>query len=151
MPDLDWAKIKAATLMIGACTKSFDWRTASPDAIGCEVGDITGKLAMCLNDQYFEAFGGPAGWIESVTAEMPEEARAIVRTDGRGEGIPGRRAGARRDRCVYSGRAGTGASRDRNLSGVAVESAERQSLEIRRQVARASYETAATSRLVETG
>lgn len=25
MPDLDWAKIKAATLMIGASAKSFDW------------------------------------------------------------------------------------------------------------------------------
>ena len=31
MPSLDWAKIKAATLMIGASAKSFDWRTASPD------------------------------------------------------------------------------------------------------------------------
>jgi hypothetical protein len=44
MPSLDWAKIKVATLMIGASAKSFDWRTASPEAIGCEVGDITGKL-----------------------------------------------------------------------------------------------------------
>ena len=25
MPSLDWAKIKAATLMIGASAKSFDW------------------------------------------------------------------------------------------------------------------------------
>jgi hypothetical protein len=33
MPNLDWAKIKAATLMIGASARSFDWRTASPDAI----------------------------------------------------------------------------------------------------------------------
>jgi len=72
MPDLDWAKIKVATLMIGACAKSFDWRTASPDAIGCEIGDITGKLTMCLHDRYFEAFGGPAGWIESVTVECRE-------------------------------------------------------------------------------
>jgi len=39
MPDLDWTKIKAATLMIGASAKSFDWRMASPEAIGCEVGD----------------------------------------------------------------------------------------------------------------
>ena len=46
MPSLDWAKIKAATLMIGASAKSFDWRTASPDEIGCKVGDITGKLAL---------------------------------------------------------------------------------------------------------
>jgi len=73
MPDLDWAKIKAATLMIGACAKSFDWRTASPDAIECEVGNITGKLTMCLHDRYFDAFGGPTGWIESVTAECREK------------------------------------------------------------------------------
>ncbi len=33
------------------------------------VGDITGKLTMCLHDRYFDAFGGPAAWIESVTAE----------------------------------------------------------------------------------
>ncbi|MFZ1882791.1 MAG: nucleotidyl transferase AbiEii/AbiGii toxin family protein [Rhodoplanes sp.] len=72
MPDLDWAKIKTATLMIGASAKSFDWRTASPDDIGCEVGDITGKLTMCLHDRYFDRFGGPAVWIESVTAECRE-------------------------------------------------------------------------------
>jgi hypothetical protein len=73
MPDLDWAKVKAATLMIGASAKSFDWRTASPDDIGCEVGDITGKLTMCLHDRYFDRFGGPAAWIESVTAECWEK------------------------------------------------------------------------------
>jgi hypothetical protein len=73
MPDLDWAKIKAATLMIGASAKSFDWRTASPDDIGCEIGDITGKLTMCLHDRYFDRFGGSAIWIESVTAECREK------------------------------------------------------------------------------
>ena len=50
-----------------------DWRTASPDTIGCEVGDITGKLTMCLHDRYFDAFGGPADWIESVKAECREK------------------------------------------------------------------------------
>ncbi len=73
IPSLDWAKIKAATLMIGASAKSFDWRTASPDDIGCEIGDITGKLTMCLHDRYFDRFGGPAAWIESVTAECREK------------------------------------------------------------------------------
>ena len=28
---------------------------------------------MCLHDRYFDAFGGPAGWIESVTAECREK------------------------------------------------------------------------------
>ena len=73
MPNLDRAKIKAATLMIDASAKSFDWRTASPDDIGCEVGGITGKLTMCLHDRFFDRFGGPAAWIESVTAECREK------------------------------------------------------------------------------
>lgn len=73
MPGLDWAKIKAGTLMIGASAKSFDWRKASPAEIGCEVGDITGKLTMCLHDRYFDRFGGPAAWIGSVTAECREK------------------------------------------------------------------------------
>jgi hypothetical protein len=73
IPSLDWAKIKAATLMIGASAKSFDWRTASSDDIGCEIGDITGKLTMCLHDRYFDRFGGSAAWIESVTAECREK------------------------------------------------------------------------------
>jgi Nucleotidyl transferase AbiEii toxin, Type IV TA system len=73
MPNLDWAKIKVATLMIGASAKSFDWRTASCQAIECEVGDITGKLTMCLHDRYFDAFGGPVNWIETVTAECRDK------------------------------------------------------------------------------
>jgi Nucleotidyl transferase AbiEii toxin, Type IV TA system len=77
MPDLDWTKIKVATLMIGASARSFDWRAASSDAIGCEVGDITGKLTMCLHDRYFDAFGGPGGWIETVTAECREKLRGL--------------------------------------------------------------------------
>jgi len=27
---------------------------------------------MCLHDRYFDAFGGPAAWIGSVTAECRE-------------------------------------------------------------------------------
>lgn len=73
MRNLDWAKIKVATLMIGASAKSFDWHTASCQAIEFEVGDITGKLTMCLHDRYFDAFGGPANWIETVTAECRDK------------------------------------------------------------------------------
>ncbi|MDD2676486.1 MAG: nucleotidyl transferase AbiEii/AbiGii toxin family protein [Methylacidiphilaceae bacterium] len=73
MPTLDWSKIKTAALTIGASAKSFDWRTASPKAIGCEIGDITDKLTLCLHDRYFDAFGGAAAWIESVTAECREK------------------------------------------------------------------------------
>ncbi len=37
--------------MIGASAKSFDLRTTSPEATGCQIGDITGKLTMCLHDR----------------------------------------------------------------------------------------------------
>jgi predicted transcriptional regulator of viral defense system len=77
------AQIKVATLMIGASAKSFDWRTASPYAIAWEVGDITGKLTICMHDRYFDAFGGPVGWIESVTAECREKARTALSANGR--------------------------------------------------------------------
>jgi hypothetical protein len=50
------------------------WEHHLPEAryVG-EVGDITGKLTMCLHDRYFDPFGGPAAWIESVTAECREK------------------------------------------------------------------------------
>ena len=83
MPGLDWAKIKAGTLMIGASAKSFDWRTASPDEVGCEVGDITGKLTMCLRDRYFDAFGGPATWIDKVMAECREKLAPLFQLTAR--------------------------------------------------------------------
>jgi Nucleotidyl transferase AbiEii toxin, Type IV TA system len=82
MPNLDWAKIKVATLMIGASAKSFDWRTASCDAIAGEVGDITGKLTMCLHDRYFDAFG-PANWIETVTAECRDKLAPLFQLTAR--------------------------------------------------------------------
>ncbi len=69
MPALDWAKIKTVTLMIGASAKTYDWRTATPEAIGCEADDINAKLIMCLRGRYFDDFGGPAAWIETATAE----------------------------------------------------------------------------------
>jgi hypothetical protein len=77
MDSLDWTKIKTAALMIGASAKSFDWRTASPDAIGCEVSDITTKLVMCLPERYFEPFGGPEAWIETVTVECRQALVAL--------------------------------------------------------------------------
>lgn len=80
------------------------------------------QLTMCLHDRYFDGFGGPAGWIESVTA-------AAVSVDGRGEGISGRRAGAGRDRCILAGCSGIRARRESGLSRAAMEGAECQSLE----------------------
>src|SRR5690242_8329868 len=72
---------------------------------------------------------------------MPGEARAAISANGWRESVSGCCAGAGRDRCVYPRCPGTRARRDRSLSGVEMESAERQSLEIRRQVAGATRET----------
>jgi hypothetical protein len=83
MPGLDWAKIKVAMLMIGASAARFDWRTASPDAIGCDLGDITNKLIACLHTGYFEPFGGPEAWIRTVTAECKAALAPLFQfTDG---------------------------------------------------------------------
>lgn len=65
---LDWAKVKLATLMIGASASTFDWRTASVERIGCDPGD-TQKLVMCLHTQYFDRFGGPVEWIKMAVAD----------------------------------------------------------------------------------
>jgi hypothetical protein len=62
-----------AISMIGASAKSFDWRTASPEVIGCEAGDTTGKLTLCLHDRYFDAAGGPTAWAERATAECRDK------------------------------------------------------------------------------
>jgi hypothetical protein len=69
MSDLDWAKIKLATLTIGASARNVDWRHASPELIGGDGADLAAKLIACLPAGYFEAFGGQRAWIEKVTAE----------------------------------------------------------------------------------
>ena len=48
---------------------------ARPAGIGQEIG----KLTMCLHDRYFDAFGGPAAWIENVTAECREKLAPLFR------------------------------------------------------------------------
>ena len=69
MPGLDWAKIKLATLMIGASARNVDWRQASPEMIVCDGTDLAAKLIACLPSRHFEVFGGQRAWIETVTAE----------------------------------------------------------------------------------
>jgi len=83
MPGLDWAKVKVATLMISASAARFDWRKALPDAIECDLGDITNKLIACLHEGYFEAFGGPEVWIRTVTEECKAALAVLFQfTDG---------------------------------------------------------------------
>jgi hypothetical protein len=69
MPGLDWAKIKIATLMIGASARNVDWRQASAELIACDGADLAAKLIACLPTRYFDTFGGQKAWIEKVTTE----------------------------------------------------------------------------------
>lgn len=79
MPGLDWAKIKLATLMIGASARSVDWREASPEMIACDGTDLAAKLIACLPSRYFEAFGGQKAWIKTVTAECRRGLASLFR------------------------------------------------------------------------
>ena len=105
---------------------------------------------MCLHDRYFDAFGGPAAWIESVTAECREKLAPLFQLTA------GERAFL--DAVLERGeidassldvpeavRAAIEAS-----PGVAMESAERQGLEIRRQVAGATHEATTATRETDT-
>ena len=51
---------------------------------------ITGKLTMCLHDRYFDAFGGPAAWIENVTAECREKLAPVFFSSRPEEDVAGR-------------------------------------------------------------
>jgi len=69
----------------------------------------------------------------------PRKRRELAPLTARG--VSGRSAGPRGDQYILVGCVGIRARRDRSLLGVAMEGAERQSLDVWRQVAGASYET----------
>ena len=64
MPDLDWAQVKLAALVLGAADRRLDWRNLSPSSINGNVADIQENLEICLPAGHFEAFGGRQGWID---------------------------------------------------------------------------------------
>ncbi|WP_018289576.1 nucleotidyl transferase AbiEii/AbiGii toxin family protein [Verrucomicrobium sp. 3C] len=60
---LDWRKVKAALLAIGACARR-DWRTASLDAIRGDPREFRQKLSICLPRDRFSEKGDIDTWME---------------------------------------------------------------------------------------
>jgi hypothetical protein len=64
---LDWRRIKAAVLAIGACGRR-DWRTMSVAAIKGDPRELRQKLAICLPRNRFAGKGDVDAWIEETVA-----------------------------------------------------------------------------------
>lgn len=64
--DLDWTRIRAAVLALGASGRR-DWREASVEDIGGDPKELRQKLAICLPRKYFEE-AGVESWIEESVA-----------------------------------------------------------------------------------
>ena len=64
---LDWNRIKAAVLAIGASGRR-DWRTMSVDAIEGDSREFRNKLAVCLPRGRFAATGEVDAWIDETVA-----------------------------------------------------------------------------------
>ena len=69
---LDWRRIKAAVLAIGACGRR-DWRTISVDAIKGDPRELRQKLAICLPRDRFAGKGDVDAWIEETVALCREK------------------------------------------------------------------------------
>lgn len=64
---LNWRRVKAAVLAIGACGRR-DWRTMSADAIKGDPRELRQKLAICLPRDRFMDKGNADAWIEESVA-----------------------------------------------------------------------------------
>lgn len=60
---LDWSRIKATTLTMGASGRR-DWRTLSIDSIEGDPREFQQKPAICLPRKYFATRGEVATWID---------------------------------------------------------------------------------------
>ena len=69
---LDWRRIKAAVLAIGACGRR-DWRTISVDAIKGDPREFRQKLAICLPRDRFAGKGDVDAWIEETVTLCREK------------------------------------------------------------------------------
>lgn len=64
---LDWGRIKAAVLAIGACSR-FDWRNVSTDAIDSSPREFRQQLLFCLPREHFADRKNIDGWVEETVA-----------------------------------------------------------------------------------
>ena len=70
--ELDWTRIKAAVLAMGASGRR-DWRTMSVDAIEGDPRELRQKLAICLPRDRFAARGEADAWINETVALCREK------------------------------------------------------------------------------
>jgi predicted nucleotidyltransferase component of viral defense system len=64
---LDWSRIKAAILALGASGRR-DWRTMSVDAIKGDPRELRQKLAICLPRDRFAGKGDVDAWVDETVA-----------------------------------------------------------------------------------
>jgi hypothetical protein len=64
---LDWSRIKAAVLALGASGRR-DWRTMSVDAIKGDPRELRQKLAICLPRDRFAGKGDVDAWVDETVA-----------------------------------------------------------------------------------
>ncbi|MBI1359278.1 MAG: nucleotidyl transferase AbiEii/AbiGii toxin family protein [Alphaproteobacteria bacterium] len=75
--DLDWRKILAAMLAIGATSRN-DFRKASADKIGADLKELRAKLAICLPRSTFAAKGSSEAWVAETLAHVKERMTPLL-------------------------------------------------------------------------
>ena len=78
--DLNWDRIKAAILAIGASGRR-DWRTMSVSEIGGHTNDVRQNLTICLPRDSFADTEDIDNWIEETVALCPGTVCLSVRPD----------------------------------------------------------------------
>lgn len=81
--DLDWGRIKAATLAIGASARDLDWRVASLDGYAYDLNELQSKLLGVVRKSTLSEFGGAGEWCEMVLERCRDRLRPLFAfTDG---------------------------------------------------------------------
>ncbi len=73
LPDLDWRKIKHATLVLGAWQYRGDWREVSTDQIDGNMKELRRNLLDCLPRGHFDSFGSPERWLHDTVNRCRRE------------------------------------------------------------------------------
>ena len=92
---LDWKKIRAAFLALGACLRR-DWRTVSIGAIKGDPQELRQKLVISLPRGHFGGEGEIDTWIEETVTLCRERLAFLFDLTEAERGIPRWRLGSRR-------------------------------------------------------
>ena len=79
--DLDWPKVKAATLAIGASQRDLDWREASLDGHVFDPREMQSKLIAVVKKDTFAEHGSPQGWCERMLEGCRDRSRPLFQFD----------------------------------------------------------------------